>query len=296
MSRLERRYRWLLRAYPTGYRSDYGDELLGVLLDRAEPTRASPPAREAWALVLGGVRARIVEAAQGPAWTDGIHLGVMVLGLFNFAVLIPYASSIPVWLGMSGLVVLCVLRGRLGLAIPLALLTGVKVVAITLGKPWLDETLLPVFADAPWDGLPALYGNGGPLAPLASWSLMILGLVALAIREERPRRRSWWWLLAVPLVAGTDPAWLDLVAGSPAAVVRVGLETVLLLAAVYAGHVTGDSRWGLAAALYLLPASAVLIETMATAGRQDVAHWALLLLLTGAATAVPLRARRHVLL
>jgi hypothetical protein len=266
-----------------------------VLLDRAEPGRALPPPREAVALISGGLRTRVTEAAQGPALADGLHLGIVTLSLAHVAVLIPYASTVPLWLALSAVAFLLILRGKVRPALPLVALGGVKTLAITTGLPWLDATLLPVFPDGLWQG-PALYQNGGPIAPMTSYLLVLLGLVALAVRGEAPRTRSWWWLLAVPLVAGADPAWLDIVAGSPTTMTRVGLEAALLVGAAYAGHLTGDPRWAVAAGAYLLAASAVLAENFALLARQDLAHAGLLVVLTTVAAAVPFRARRRVLL
>ena len=56
--RLERRARWLLRAYPAAYRADRGEEIIGTLLEAVPPGRDWPPPREAIALVASGLRAR----------------------------------------------------------------------------------------------------------------------------------------------------------------------------------------------------------------------------------------------
>ncbi|MFE3448445.1 hypothetical protein ACFXJ8_05870 [Nonomuraea sp. NPDC059194] len=304
MTSLERRYRWLLRAYPNAYRADHGEELLDILLESAAPGQALPPAREAYALLVGGLRTRIISAAQGPAWVDGLHLGVTALAVLNLAVLVPYATSVPLWLALSAIALVLILRGHVRPALPFAGAVAVKVTAITMGRPWLDDTLLPVYPDFPeelWSG-PALYGNGGPVAPLTSNVLIIAGLLALSARRERPRTRSWWWLAAVPLVAGADPAWLDIVAGSPTAMTRVCVEAALLFGAAYAGQITADSRWAIAAGVYLVSATAVIYENgvvyqnIATLSRQDIAHAALLVVLTLAAALVPYRARRRILL
>jgi hypothetical protein len=69
--RLERRYRWLLRAYPPGYRDAHGDEIIGTLLEAA-PARRFPWGREAAGLLLGGLRARARQAAAASpprVWT-----------------------------------------------------------------------------------------------------------------------------------------------------------------------------------------------------------------------------------
>jgi len=56
--RLERRARWLLRAYPAAYRADRGEEIIGTLLEAVPPGRDWPPSRETAALVAAGLRAR----------------------------------------------------------------------------------------------------------------------------------------------------------------------------------------------------------------------------------------------
>ncbi|MEH0937896.1 hypothetical protein [Micromonospora psammae] len=58
MTELERRYRWLLRAYPRAYRQYRADEMLETLLATADDERRRPSLREAAALVVGGLRAR----------------------------------------------------------------------------------------------------------------------------------------------------------------------------------------------------------------------------------------------
>jgi hypothetical protein len=66
VSPLERRYRWLLRAYPAEYRAGRGDEMLGTLLETAVPGQRRPGARESAALIAGGVRARAARNADMP--------------------------------------------------------------------------------------------------------------------------------------------------------------------------------------------------------------------------------------
>ncbi|MGW1058267.1 hypothetical protein [Micromonospora rubida] len=58
MTELERRYRWLLRAYPRAYQQYRADEMLETLLATADDERRRPDLREAVALVVGGLRAR----------------------------------------------------------------------------------------------------------------------------------------------------------------------------------------------------------------------------------------------
>lgn len=331
MSELERRYRWALRAYPRSFRARHGDELIATLLETAHPERTVPSPRELIPLVYGGLRTRAAAAAGAgqaqPAWVDGLHLGVLVLAIGNLAMLIPYATSVPLWVAVSMAAVLAIMRGRVGLALPLVGLTGIKVYAIVHGYPWLDVTLLPIFADPIWDR-PALYGVGGPVAPIMGYALEFTGLLVLAAyarpaKSLRPgrlsaqargaardgrgattwgwspgmlRTRSWLWWAALPVLTGSDPTALDIADQSPYTISRVGLQTALLLLAAWAGHVANDHRWGLAAGLHLVVVSAVFTENLADFTRQDLAYWALLAFLTTATAVTPYHARQHALL
>jgi hypothetical protein len=58
MTALERRCRWLLRAYPAWYRRERGDEMLGTLMEASPPDRSRPLLRDARALIMGGLRVR----------------------------------------------------------------------------------------------------------------------------------------------------------------------------------------------------------------------------------------------
>ncbi|AWS46795.1 hypothetical protein [Streptosporangium sp. 'caverna'] len=294
---LERRYRRLLLGYPRSYRSGYGGELIATLLDTAEPGRTLPSARESFALIVGGLRTRVTYATERPAWVDGVHLGVLALSVAQLAMLVPYATAIPLWVGLSALAVVLIMRGWVRTALPVTVLVAVKVCSITLGRTWLDVTLLPVYPDPIWGG-GALYGGGGPVAPMIGYTLIVLGLLALAAREPRSiGARSWLWWAAIPALAGADPAGLDFTGGpGPLAAARVAVEIGILALAIWAGHVARDPRWAMAAVIYLIPVCAVYAENLGAQSSQDVAHLALLVFLTALAVIVPYRAKRHVLL
>ncbi|MDP9848949.1 hypothetical protein [Streptosporangium lutulentum] len=294
---LERRYRRLLRGYPRDYRSGYGGELIATLLDTAEPGRTVPSARESFALVAGGLRTRVIHATERPAWVDGVHLGVLALSVAQLAMLVPYATAVPLWVGLSALAVVLIMRGWVRTALPVTALVAVKICSITLGRTWLDLTLLPVFPDPLWGG-GSLYGGGGPVAPMVGYTLVVLGLLALAAREPRSiGARSWLWWAAIPALAGADPAGLDFTGGpGPLAVARVTMEIGILVLAIWAGHVARDPRWAMAAGIYLIPVCAVHAENLGAQSSQDVAHLALLVFLTALAVIVPYRAKRHILL
>jgi hypothetical protein len=68
VSRLERRARRLLLAYPSGYRADRGEEILGTLMETTPPGRDWPPARDLASVLSGGLRARgHANRRHGPA-------------------------------------------------------------------------------------------------------------------------------------------------------------------------------------------------------------------------------------
>ncbi|GAA3126106.1 hypothetical protein GCM10010466_16250 [Planomonospora alba] len=306
-SALERWYRWLLRSYPRDYRNGHGDEIVATLLETAEPGRALPSPRESLSLVAAGFRARVAHAARGPAWADALHLGILAVSVAHLAVLVPYATSVPLWVGLSALAVLLVMRGRVRLALPVTLLVATKIGAITLGRPWLDATLLPVRRDPVWSGEHGdvlygagggtLYGAGGPVAPMLGYALVAGGLLVLAVRAPRPRPRSWLWWAAVPALAGADPAGLDFADGPGAlTAARVAVEIGLLCLAAHAGRVARDPRWAAAAGIYLVPVCAVYAENLGAHPVQDLAHLAVLVLLTALAAGLPYHARQHALL
>ncbi len=301
LARLEHRYRRLLFAYPPGYRAGHGDELIGTVLDGTEPGRSFPSPRESAGLIVGGLRTRAVQAAATPAWADGLHLGATVLAVLNLSTLVPYAGSVPLWTALSAFTLLAVLRGWVRTAIPLVAVTGVKTAGLAMGVPLLGVTLLPVRPDALLPGIAvwrdsALHAVGGPVAPVTGYALLLAALLALAPRGGPARTRSSWWWLAVPVIALTEPAWLQVTAASPRAVARVGLEIALFGLAIWAGHVARDPRWTIACGTYLLVALVLMVENSAQFQRQDLSHCGLLAFLALMATAIPLRARRRVLL
>jgi hypothetical protein len=55
---LQRHFRRLLRAYPSGYRRRHGDEILTTLMDTAGPGRQRPTAHEVRDLLTSGLRQR----------------------------------------------------------------------------------------------------------------------------------------------------------------------------------------------------------------------------------------------
>jgi hypothetical protein len=90
---LERTYRWLLACYPWQHRQQYEDEVVGVLLDDADPRRRRPPVRDVLDLLYGALRVRIRYAATrlaGQRWRDA----AAVLGLLAALALLAHAGRL----------------------------------------------------------------------------------------------------------------------------------------------------------------------------------------------------------
>lgn len=85
---LEARYRWLLRAYPKGYRHERGAEMMGTLMEAAGDDQRRPTAREAAALVLRGLQARAgahhARSAR-QSWLGALRLAVLLLLVYATA-------------------------------------------------------------------------------------------------------------------------------------------------------------------------------------------------------------------
>ncbi|GAA3544831.1 hypothetical protein GCM10022419_026300 [Nonomuraea rosea] len=280
-------------AYPRQYRRAHGDELLDVLLESAAPGRTVPVLREAWGLLTGGVRSRIVSRATGSAWEDGLHLGVTAVAAVNLAALLPYAGALPLWTLVSALALLAILRGWVRTAFPLTLLAGVKAVMIAGGRQFFDVTLLPVSPDLLTDR--ALFQNSDPYLVAGAYAIVLAGLAVLASLRRAPRARSWWWWAVVVLVAWAGPEWLAEGEMFPVSLSRVIVEVTLFAFGTAGGYLARDHRWALGAGIYLLVVCGDLTLHAEYLTRQHVAYGGVLVLLVVAAAFAPFRPRRHCL-
>jgi hypothetical protein len=289
---LERRYRRLLLAYPRQYRAAHGDELLDVLLADAAGRRVPAP-KEAWGLLVGGVRSRIIHQATGDAWADGVHLAVTAVAAANLAALLPYVGTLPLWTLLSALALLAVLRGRVRAAFPLTLVTGVKAVALAGGRQSFDLTLLPVYP-GPLGDRP-LFGDSSPFVVAAGYATVLIGLLVLAARRRPPRVRSSWWWAAAVAAAWAGPEWMAGQPEFPLSLSRMAVEVAAFGLATACGYLARDHRWAFAAGVYLLVSSGGMALHAETLTRQHLAYEGVLILLTVAAAVAPFRQRRHCL-
>ncbi|MGO9583606.1 MAG: hypothetical protein ACLP36_12450 [Acidimicrobiales bacterium] len=87
MTGLERRCRWLLRAYPAWYRRERSGEMLGTLLEASPPGRRWPTFRDARALITGSFRVRCWVWLLSMLW---VGAGAVYAGYFFYITTKPW--------------------------------------------------------------------------------------------------------------------------------------------------------------------------------------------------------------
>jgi hypothetical protein len=273
--RLRRRYQRLLVTYPTDYRAAHGDEILSTLLEAAAPTQRFPSWRESTSLLLGGLRMRARQAAkESPRrlWTDGLHLGVLLVVMVNLGGAME--MLLPPWTALLAVGALAVLRGwgRTALA-------ATAIAALAVARPLLPPIGLPWW-------LPG-YGDWAAVGRYV-WPAVVLAVLAWP-GVGRLRPRSWWWLLlpaaqaALPLV---EPPW---------SLIKAGAEVGLLLAVLVVAVGALDPRPAIAAAVYLIPGLLYAAENILEGAPSTpaVAYWMVLAVLTATLAAAAWRIRRQ---
>jgi hypothetical protein len=272
---LRRRYQRLLFTYPTDYRAAQDDEILSTLLEAARPTQRWPSWRESTSLLLGGLRLRARQAAkESPTrlWTDGLHLGVLLVVLVNLGHALQ--MQFPLWIALVAIGALAVLRGwgRTALA-------ATAIAALAVARPLLPHIGLPWW-------LPG-YGDWSAVGRYG-WPVVVLAVLAWP-GVGRLRPRSWWWLL-LPAVQ----AALGLAEG-PWSVVKAGAEVGLLLAVLVVAVGALDPRPAIAAAVYLVPGLVYAAESIADGApsTRALGYWMVLAVLTATLIAAAWRIRRQ---
>src|SRR5579859_8110290 len=249
---LERRYRLLLVAYPSGYRRRRADEIVGTYLDLAAPGQTRPSLADIGDLLAGGVRVRL-----GLATNADLRAGWALAG--------PVALALAA--GLSGFLWLAVepLFGtRAGYAAPIAYAAWLLVLVGWVALPsrytrWpvalaLTVTALSVAADPRpplWVVLALLaFGGLALAAPAPRGATVRLAVVTGALVTAALGR----WLLAGQLPASRWPA-----GNYQPALSLAGLVVAVAVAGVAAGGVLAalEGRrvrpWLWAALLLALP-------------------------------------------
>jgi hypothetical protein len=273
--RLRRRYQRLLVTYPTGYRAAHGEEILSTLLEAARPTQRWPSWREATSLLLGGLRLRARQAAkESPTrlWTDGLHLGVLLVVLVNLGHALQ--MQFPLWIVLVAVGALAVLRGRGRTA-----LAATAIAALAVARPLLPQIGLPWW-------LPG-YGDWSAVARYV-WPAVVLAVLAWP-GVARLRPRSWWWLLLPAAQAALA------LAEGPWPLIKAGAEVGLLLAVLVVAVGALDPRPAIAAAVYLIPGLLYAAENIAEGApsTRALAYWMVLAVLTATLAAAAWRIRRQ---
>jgi hypothetical protein len=247
-SKLERRARTLLRAYPAKYRHGRTEEIIGTLLEAAPPGRSFPTAREAWSLIAGGRHARATRNRH-----PGVVANMRLALLLGLSICLTDYMSVVFGAPLAGKA----LGSQPGGGVPwLAGTTVVLGLAVALA-PWLGSRAATTAVAVPV-GVLAVYGElGGNHSIGSQFALLLIVLVALVALSGGPVRlpRSWLWLpCAIPLAlaAGDLPS-----SGHPLGPGRVAflaLSVWLLLAVVAACWLVTDPRpaFGLCAVRLLI--------------------------------------------
>ena len=258
--RLRRRYERLLFTYPSAYRRAHGEEMIGTLLDAAQPNQQLPAPREVASLLLGGLRTRARQAAmESPRrlWTDGLQLGVLLIVLVNLGHALHSPLPFPLWIALVALGALAVLRGWTRTA-----LLATAVTALAAARPLLPQVSLPWWLPGYGDwSVVARYGVPAVVLAVLAWP-----------RMGRPRPRSWWWLVlpAAAMLPLTGDAW---------ALAQAALEVGLLLVVLVVTVAALDPRPAIAAAVYLAPGVLHAVEETITTGAPStlaLGHWVVL--------------------
>jgi hypothetical protein len=273
--RLRRRYQRLLFTYPTDYRAAHGDEILSTLLEAARPTQRFPSWRESTSLLLGGLRLRARQVAnESPTrlWTDGLHLGVLLIVLVNLGHAVQV--QFPLWIVLVAVGALAVLRGwgRTALA-------ATAIAALAVARPLLPQIGLPWW-------LPG-YGDWSAVGRYLWPAVVLAVLVWPGVARLRPR--SWWWLL-LPAAQAVLP-----LTEQPWSLVKAGAEVGLLLAVLVVAVGALDPRPAIAAAVYLVPGLLYAAESIAEGAPSTLAlgYWMVLAVLSATLAAAAWRIRRQ---
>jgi hypothetical protein len=256
--RLERRYRRLVRLYPSQWRQRYGEELVGTLLDAAGDGRRRPSLRESAALIAGAARERIRQTGVStPAAVvrDGLHIGATLIVAAN--------ASISVFAAYGG-------DGTRVAGMPsewrkAELLWVIAFVVLVQGSRIVAPALVTIVAGICATSL-LLEVSHVPFTTSNGWSVLLVATIVgrllvpavivvwLAARGEHPARSPLWLLAVAPaasvLTAGFDP---PLSIGVTIVVLTVPLLVVALLWAPV------DPRPAIGSAVFLAATSLILV-------------------------------------
>jgi len=245
-SKLERRARALLRAYPAEYRHGRAEEIIGTLLEAAPPGRSFPTAREAWSLIAGGRHARAARNCRPGVKANlrlALLLGISIYLSFDFGLTL--AATVLGFLPGGGASWLTIAGAALGLAVTLAPWLG--------SRPVTTALAIPAGALTAYGELRQTHGSETTI----SVAELLLVLAALAALSGGPVRlpRSWLWLpgaFPLALVAGPLLSLLHVLGPGPDLQGYLELGALVLLAVVVICWLVTDARPAFALCLAVL--------------------------------------------
>jgi len=192
---LERRCRWLLRAYPAWYRRKRGEEMLGTLLEASPPGRKWPSVRDARALVIGGLRVRGWTWLLSMLW---VAAGAVITGYTFYSTTPNYISADIAGTGLIGFnagPAAVQIAAVLALAVWVALPLPVGIAGLIRFRGWRAANWLRAAAWAgAWIAGAVLFRLAQALAnpPGVSWGELAVCAAWLALGAVLT------WILAVP--------------------------------------------------------------------------------------------------
>ena len=210
MSRLERRCRGLLRAYPQSYRAGRGEEILGTLLDATPAGRSWPPARDTCSVITAGLHVRAARNRELPLATNLRLAALLAVALWHglavaaFAGAVAYPDTLtPEHSAVSRLPA----SGVMLFAAVCAAGACLAIVSAWFWRRGVTVTLALAVAVASALGLSLIHAQGDLLIDLRL-ICPPLALAALATGRYRPPR-SWLWLPGLWLAASALPVALS---------------------------------------------------------------------------------------
>jgi hypothetical protein len=186
-TKLERRARALLRAYPVEYRRDRAEEIIDTLLEAAPAGRSFPSARDSWSLLVGGRHAR---AARNRGL--GARANLRLALLLGLAIFLSSTTSQFSYGGPWPTAAAVALITAAALAPWLGSRTATAVLVIPAGALLAYRILAPYPLSTPEPGA-AIISAAMNSAILAQLALLLIALGALIALSGGPTRlpRSW---------------------------------------------------------------------------------------------------------